>query len=357
MFFFLSITIVSCGGENENQDNGWKKVEITNEWGEKTGKTIQRYTSIAQRYTTTDYNGYEYTMQIDCYKNRTEIKILDSYFIGFGPSGTIKVKYNNEVMECLVFHPDDSGNKMYLDGVPKNTHMSARAERSGFSVQQWNSILKTDDNGFTDLIQNSEEGIITVMMDKRDFEDSSSGTNKYKFTIKTLGKNFNKTKSNSQTIKKKQKKSTDNESSGDAPTEDAPEDEIQTQEKLEDNPIEDMQNKNTGIKLINDEFKGEDDCYIINVTAVKTQEEARSEVTNLKNKGLDAGFLWIPDFQSLSGAKYYSVFIGPFATQEECEKETEEYRKIQPNAYGLLVSQQNKRVEIRGKGKAKTIIK
>lgn len=131
--------------------------------------------------------------------------------------------------------------------------------------------------------------------------------------------------------------------------------EAETKEKEEDNPIKDIQNINTDIKLINDEFKGEADCYIINVKAVRTQEEARGEVNNLKDKGLGAGFLWIPDFPSLSGAKYYSVFVGPFATQEECEKETEEYREIQPNAIGLLVSKHNKRVEIRGKGKIKTI--
>ena len=68
-------------------------------------------------------------------------------------------------------------------------------------------------------------------------------------------------------------------------------------------------------------------------------------------KGYQANYLWIPDYASLSGAKFYSVYIGPFSTQQECEIATEEYRKKDKNAYGLLVSQEPKRVQINGVGK------
>ncbi|NOQ72687.1 MAG: hypothetical protein GQ574_11825 [Crocinitomix sp.] len=100
--------------------------------------------------------------------------------------------------------------------------------------------------------------------------------------------------------------------------------------------------------------KTEDEAfYIINVTAVKNESLAERRVEELKHKGYDSDFLWIPDYASLSGAKYYTVYIGPFKSQYDCEVATEEYRKTQPDAYGLLVSHDNIRVEIRGIGKVK----
>ena len=105
--------------------------------------------------------------------------------------------------------------------------------------------------------------------------------------------------------------------------------------------------------LVNDEYKSDQDCYILNVSAEKTEASARKKVRTLKNDGYKSGFLWIPNFSSLSGAKFYSVFIGPFATQLECELATESYRKIDNKAYGLLVSKKPERVEIRGLDKVK----
>ncbi len=102
------------------------------------------------------------------------------------------------------------------------------------------------------------------------------------------------------------------------------------------------------INLLNDRF------YIINVTATKTEKKALSEVKKLSDKGYKAGHLWIPNYKSLSGALLYSVYIGPFYSQTECEREVEKYRKINNNAYGILVSQESKRLEIRGLGKIKT---
>ena len=101
-------------------------------------------------------------------------------------------------------------------------------------------------------------------------------------------------------------------------------------------------------------FEGEEAMegyYIINVAAVKTEKDAISKSNELKKNGYESDYLWIPDYASLSGAKMYSVYIGPYDTQYECEVATEAYRKTHPEAYGLLVSQDNKRVQINGVGK------
>ena len=91
--------------------------------------------------------------------------------------------------------------------------------------------------------------------------------------------------------------------------------------------------------------------YIISAAAVKTEAQAKSKASELKNNENSTGYLWIPDYASLSGAKFYCVYIGPFSSQHDCEVATEEYRKFHPEAYGLLVSQDNKRVQINGVGK------
>jgi hypothetical protein len=91
--------------------------------------------------------------------------------------------------------------------------------------------------------------------------------------------------------------------------------------------------------------------YIINVAAVKTEKEAKIKSNELIKLGYNSSYLWIPDYPSLSGANFYSVFIGPYSTQYDCEFATEEYRKKHPEAYGLLVSSESKRVQINGIGK------
>ncbi|HEV8084243.1 MAG TPA: TIR domain-containing protein [Chitinophagaceae bacterium] len=96
-----------------------------------------------------------------------------------------------------------------------------------------------------------------------------------------------------------------------------------------------------------------DPFYAIMVAAPKTDREAKARIMMLKRNGFDADYLWIPDYASLSGAQFYAVYIGPYTTQQECEVATEEYRKKHPNAYGLLVSQDRRRVQINGIGKVK----
>lgn len=92
--------------------------------------------------------------------------------------------------------------------------------------------------------------------------------------------------------------------------------------------------------------------YIINVAAANTEQQAKNKMKELKNQGYNAGYLWIPDYASLSGAQLYCVYIGPFKSQYECEVATEEYRKKDSKAYGLLVSNEStSRVQILGIGK------
>jgi len=104
-------------------------------------------------------------------------------------------------------------------------------------------------------------------------------------------------------------------------------------------------------KTLRDEKDKTPGFYIINVAAANTEQQARNKMRELNNEGYNAGYLWIPDYASLSGAQLYCVYIGPFQTQYECEVATEEYRAINPKAYGLYASQQKKRIQILGIGK------
>jgi len=93
--------------------------------------------------------------------------------------------------------------------------------------------------------------------------------------------------------------------------------------------------------------------YIINISATKNESEAIKKKNMLIEDGYNSDYLWIPDYKSLSGAEYYCVYIGPYNNISDCEIAIENYRKVDNSAYALLVSQKNKRVEIRGPGKIK----
>jgi hypothetical protein len=96
------------------------------------------------------------------------------------------------------------------------------------------------------------------------------------------------------------------------------------------------------------------DFYIIAVSIASSETEAMDKVNSLKSEGYNSDFLWIPDYKSLSGAEYFSVFIGPFRSESECAIAVQEYRKSNPSAYGLLVSNESsKRVSITGPNKIK----
>ena len=131
---------------------------------------------------------------------------------------------------------------------------------------------------------------------------------------------------------------------------------IEDEEEIEEIIIESSETDLVEIEEIegntNYKFSGQD-FYIIAEDIASSEEEAKRLVEILEYEGFEkTGYLWIPDYKSLSGAEYYSVFIGPFLTIEECALEVERYRKSNPSAYGLLVSNKStERVEIRGPGK------
>ncbi|MBS4057735.1 MAG: hypothetical protein KGZ82_10505 [Bacteroidales bacterium] len=94
-----------------------------------------------------------------------------------------------------------------------------------------------------------------------------------------------------------------------------------------------------------------DAFYVVNVESAHTEKEAISKTEALVKAGEKAAYLWIPDYASLGGARLYCVYIGPYSTQNVCETAVERLKKSYPAAYGLLVSQEVKRVQINGKGK------
>ena len=97
--------------------------------------------------------------------------------------------------------------------------------------------------------------------------------------------------------------------------------------------------------------------FIVSTAAVKDQDVAKEMVEDLILIGYEADYLWIPDYKSLSGKEYFAIFIGPFLTPEECANFVESYREKVPTAYGQLVSNDERRIEIRGIGKIKSIKK
>lgn len=80
--------------------------------------------------------------------------------------------------------------------------------------------------------------------------------------------------------------------------------------------------------------------YVINIIAVSTESKAKTELAKLKKKGYKADYLWIPDYGSLSGKKLYSVYIGPYSTEETCEAALKKLKKKFPGAYVSRVAKE-----------------
>lgn len=95
------------------------------------------------------------------------------------------------------------------------------------------------------------------------------------------------------------------------------------------------------------------DFYGIFIGATKNEIDAKKRVKDILSMNYPANYLWIPDYKSLSGAEMYGIYIGPYYNLDEFSRQVENYRKSNPSAYGLLVSNSNERVEIRGPGKIK----
>ena len=75
-------------------------------------------------------------------------------------------------------------------------------------------------------------------------------------------------------------------------------------------------------------FKYELDCK----TWVKKQHS-----TGVNN----AGYLWIPDYPSLSGRPNYATFLGPFFSGQDCAESLKKYPKNKKFYYCKEVSMSN----------------
>lgn len=88
-------------------------------------------------------------------------------------------------------------------------------------------------------------------------------------------------------------------------------------------------------------------CYIICTSACFTEDEAIRRSYQLRRKGYRTGYLWIPDYPSLSGARMFVIYTGPFSSRSKCIEELRKYQRIDRKAYAVLVSHKSKRIDIR----------
>ena len=90
------------------------------------------------------------------------------------------------------------------------------------------------------------------------------------------------------------------------------------------------------------------DCFVIITGSFLYETDAKIEVRRMINEGYsNAGYLWIPDYPSLSGKEFYAPFVGPFNSYGECENNLKSLAKTGRFWYGIKVSFDNTRVEIR----------
>ncbi len=75
--------------------------------------------------------------------------------------------------------------------------------------------------------------------------------------------------------------------------------------------------------------------WIIAVSAFQTADSASAEVLKLRGAGKKAGYLWIPDYSTLSGKKLFCVFLGPFYTETDAGRILMPYKKENPGAYAV----------------------
>lgn len=112
--------------------------------------------------------------------------------------------------------------------------------------------------------------------------------------------------------------------------------------------------KETGIKekisLTTDGCFTEKACYIICESAFDKKDDAVRRVIELGKKGYNGktAYLWIPDYDCLSNANLYQVYIGPFSDLANARSEICQYnKKFSTTAYGVKVCDGTKRFEFR----------
>jgi len=84
--------------------------------------------------------------------------------------------------------------------------------------------------------------------------------------------------------------------------------------------------------------------FIISVSSTNDKYTAAEEVVKLRETYEDVNYLWIPDYKSLSGKELYSVFLGTYTYLPTAMAELMKFKKTNKDAYGVEVSQTNKRL-------------
>jgi uncharacterized protein YecT (DUF1311 family) len=92
----------------------------------------------------------------------------------------------------------------------------------------------------------------------------------------------------------------------------------------------------------------EESSWIVLVCAYKTEQEAADRAGALRRDGWDAGYLWIPDYRSLSGTRMYAAFIGPAPLSKEgdAQRLLRERKKKDSGTYGLKLDTSGPRVSL-----------
>lgn len=86
-------------------------------------------------------------------------------------------------------------------------------------------------------------------------------------------------------------------------------------------------------------FVFQDECYMIFTGAKVNESDCITWVDNKKREGYsNPGYLWIPDYPSLSGKKNYATFMGPYSSNEECKTELKSFPSNQRFYYCKKVS-------------------
>ena len=85
-----------------------------------------------------------------------------------------------------------------------------------------------------------------------------------------------------------------------------------------------------------------DDCHMIFTGAFANEADCISWVDRKKNEGYtNPGYLWIPDYPSLSGKRNYATFMGPYSSSQECKTNLRSFPSDQRFYYCKKVSRNN----------------
>ncbi len=123
-----------------------------------------------------------------------------------------------------------------------------------------------------------------------------------------------------------------------------------------DNSGEEMVDSSAGIEQVyvpaiekTSDMNQKPDFFMISISGTADLKEAVEQVKVLRSKGHPSGYLWMPDYASLSGKEMYAVFIGPFSGIDTTIQYLEHYNKSNPLTYAVKAAHSAERTSIHGK--------